>query len=562
MSVPRLDPLSDRHYGRSSIVNPARPAAKQSPRSVATQPRSIDVGFVASLVVVCLVGFVLTAYYAMKFGIPVVDTLNYLEVGRNLLQGRGFVTRFNFLHAWSGRSDYPGMAYYNPLYGLVLGTLWQLLDPRAVGVLATAVPCCLNAALIALIVRRSIGSVPAILSAIGFLLLPTTWDNLTMITAEQPAMTVVLLCLMLIQRCAPGSRRCWLCVGAIFGLGYFVKVGIATAVPGVIAAVVLTQAGSLAQRLRASRQPVLLLMAGIGMVVLPYTLLCKFTVGEIYPVYARAYRPFTLALQIGGHYVADSPAIRPDPARLPGLRDRAMNVLVNQWRMLRQLAGELGLLSGALIIGVAAARGAVRRQVILLLSVGASMAMGHAAALNWDRMDPGWAARYAIYTAPLLYPVGVYGIEWLVGRLLTGAVTRRAVVVAIWFLVSLPIVVPRFQSLRMVFFATEPRMLLMQHAMKFYAALIGPDDLVALDSSTFTACAAAFLDRPIVSLPFRKMDTPQSLHEFIEVFHPTLVIPGTTRSSFEVLPGLGYEQKQIPELGNAIVFLRRPGDGS
>jgi len=511
-----------------------------------------------ALVLVCAVAFVLTGGYAVKMGIPVVDTLTYLELGRNLLQGRGFVERFNFLHAWSGRADYPGMAYYNPLYGLVLGVLWQLLgNPGAAGVVATALPCCLNAALIAVIVRPAMGSLSAILSAIGFLLLPTTWVSLTMITAEHPALTIVLLCLLVMQRCTPRSRRGWLCVGGLLGLGYFVKVGIVTAVPGVIAAIVATQPGSLRQRVRAGRQPVLWVTAGMALVIVPYVLLGKHSVGEIYPVYARAYARWALAWQYGGHYVADSPAVRPDPARLPSVADRATNVLSNQWQMMRWSAGELGLLSVALVAGLVAARDDVRRLAILLLGVGASMALGHAAALSWERMDPGWTARYAIYAAPLWYPVGVYGIVWLVGRVVRPSVAS-VVVVVLWVLVSLPGIVPRITKLASVPWMRPPRVVQLQQVATLYARLVGPNDLVALDTSTFTACAAAFMDRPIVSLPFRAMDTPQSMREFVEIFHPTLVIPGTNRSSFEVLPSMGYAAKRMRELGDVVVFLRTP----
>jgi len=41
--------------------------------------------FVVTLLLVCGVGLVLTGTYAVKVGIPVVDTLTYLDVGRNLV---------------------------------------------------------------------------------------------------------------------------------------------------------------------------------------------------------------------------------------------------------------------------------------------------------------------------------------------------------------------------------------------------------------------------------------------------------------------------------------------
>jgi hypothetical protein len=507
--------------------------------------------------VVCALGLLLTATYAVKYGIPVVDTLMYLDVGRNLLKGRGFVERFNLIHAWPGPA-HSGMAFYNPLYGLVLGALWQLLgNPGAAGVAATALPCCVNAALIAVLVRPAMGSLTALLSAIGFLLLPTTWLSLAIITAEHPALTVVLVCLLVIQRCTLRSARSWMGVGAILGLAYFIKVGVATAVPGVIAAIVLTQPGSLAQRIRASRPLVLWLVAGIAVTVLPYLLLCKLTVGEIYPVFPVASQNWMLAAIYGGHYVADSPAVRPDVSRLPGVGERATNILLNQWDMLRALGRQLGLLVVAVIVGAFAARAEARRQAIFLLAVGASIAMGHAAIVSWQRIDPFWAARYIIYGAPLCYPVGVYGVVWLAGRLLRPGRVRGVAVVVVWGLVSLPAIVPLITQVRSVLVLKQPRVVELQRMAALYNTFAGPDDLVALDATTYDGCAAAFMDRPLVSLPFRAMDTPQSMREFVDVFHPAVVLPGQTRSGFRVLPRMGYQSRQIPQLAGATVFLRQ-----
>jgi hypothetical protein len=225
--------------------------------------------------------------------------------------------------------------------------------------------------------------------------------------------------------------------------------------------------------------------------------------------------------------------------------------------MLRGITSELGLLAAPLIVGLVAARGEVRRQAVVLLAVGASAAMGHAAALNWEHMDKAWAGRYAIYAAPLWYPVAAYGIVWLAGRVVRIGEWRTVVAVLMWVVLSLPTAVPRFSRVRSVLATEQPRVVQFQQVATRIAALIGPDELVAVDPRTYTAVAAAFLDRPVVSLPFEAMDTPQSYREFVEVFHPALIIPGTTRNPYQVLPALGYEPKRIPELDGMIVFLHR-----
>jgi hypothetical protein len=95
-------------------------------------PRVFTAPFVGGLSIVFVAGLFLTGRYAFEYGIPFADTYTYLAPGRNLLEGHGLITRFNVVQGWSGRLDHPGLAYYNPVYGLILAIVWQVLDSRAV----------------------------------------------------------------------------------------------------------------------------------------------------------------------------------------------------------------------------------------------------------------------------------------------------------------------------------------------------------------------------------------------------------------------------------------------
>ncbi|MFI5365539.1 MAG: glycosyltransferase family 39 protein [Candidatus Binatia bacterium] len=520
---------------------------------------SSTLSFWIGLALVSAIGVVLTAYHAIKFGIPFADTAIYVEVGRNLLAGRGFITRFNMVQGWSGALSYPGLAYYCPLYGLVLGAVWWLVgDPGYVGVLATALPCCIDAALLALLVRSTMGPVAALLSAIGYLLIPTTWISITLIGIEHPAVGIVLLCLLIVQYRVPHDANSWLWVGVLLGLGVLVKVSIALAWPGFIVAIGLTQNSSVKQRLRAGVLPVALLLAGIALVLVPYEALCRLVVGDLYPSYAPTGQNWGLATTFGGHFVAASPAVQPDLARLPSSSEKLANMAANMWSMLRWSTGELGLLTLTAVVVFVRGSDAARRLATFLVCIGAFYAAGHGASGNWFRFasDPSIAARYAIYTVAFWYPVGVYGLILLGEWLITSVTVRGAVVVAVWALVSIPIAVPLFKQFQTDARLEQHRVTRVQQVMQHCATLVGEDDLVAIAGGGMLIAGAVFLDRPAVALPQGAMDTPLTMREFIDVYHPALVIPGNNRSSYEVLPQMGYQLRRIKELGGTPVFLR------
>jgi hypothetical protein len=550
-----------------------------------------------------------TGWYAYWLGVPFADTYTYLDPGRNYMAGRGFVSRFNVVYGWSGRLDHPGWAYYNPLYGFLLALLWRVIDdPAWVACLATAVPASLNAALLGVLVRRSMGEVTAILSAAGYLLIPTTWRSLSLLAAEHPAMTLLLLALLLVEyRESRGPRR-WFWVGAVFGVAAFVKLTVLLVLPGLLVAVVARVPGDWRTRARRALRPAGGFLAGLAVLVLPYTAACALTVGERYPSYPGMARNWSLASVYGGRFVAASPAVEPEARNLPSPRDRLVIVLDNAQTFIRATAVELSVL--VLFIGVGIARaGAAQRLVVLLLLCGASLALGHAASFDWLRLsgETGSAARYALYVAAFWYPVAVFGLVRLLapagaqceltaetretrahGRTPLprgaeegqgggrekhdGPASRDGIhrperaallkqrctwlVVALWSACSLPHIAPRLVSFVEIAGRTQPRVTPWRQAMTALATAVGSDELVAVEGGGTLIGAAVFLDRPVVALPQDRLDTPETMRQFVEVFQPRLIIPGRTRSADAVLPDMGYQKAEVAELNRLTVYVR------
>jgi hypothetical protein len=514
-------------------------------------------------------GLVVTGLCAYYLGAPFADTYTYLEPGRNLLAGRGFITRFNVVYGWSGRLDHPALAYYNPLYGLLLAIVWWLIpNPALFSVIATAMPCSLNAVLLALLVRRAFGPLAALLSGAGYLLIPATWFNLYLTSAEHLAITIVLLCLLIVEYYVPRNGRGWFWVGVLLGVGYLVKVSLLLGVPGLLAAVAMTQQGNLRERICGSARAASRFGLGMALVVLPYTVFCRVTVGESYPSYPRMAETWSLATTYGGEYTADSPAVHPDLASLPGVAGRARIVIGNVQSLFEQSAAQLGLLALVMIIGLIDGEEPTRRLALFLTSTGASFALGHAAAFNW--MPISKEPRYAIYAGALWYPVGVYGLMRLVDRGVAWHPLRNRIIVGLWCVASLPAVLEHISTLQRITPSFQPRSIQMRSIMRPLAELAGPDDLVAVESGGRLLSAAIFLDRPVVPLPQGEMNRTKAIWQFIEVYRPALVIPGRNYNAIQVLLKLKmrYEAKEIKELTESeelkgypfkgYVFVRRP----
>ena len=384
-------------------------------------------------------------------------------------------------------------------------------------------PCSLNAVLLALLVRRAFGPLAALLSGAGYLLIQATWYNLFLISAEHPAITIVLLCLLIVEYYVPRHGRGWFSVGVLLGVGYFVKVSLLLGVPGLLAAVAMTQQGNLRERIRGSARAASRFGLGMALVVLPYMVFCRVTVGESYPSYPRMAKVWGLATIYGGEYIADSPAVRPDISSLPGVAARARIVIGNVRSLFEQSAAQLGLLALVMIIGLIDRNEGARRLALFLTSTGASFALGHATAFNWERLGE---PRYAIYAGALWYPVGVYGLMRLVDRGVAWRPLRNKIVVGIWCVASVRVVLEHISTLQQISPSLKPRSIEMQSMMRPIAALAGPDDLVAAESGSWLLSATIFLDRPVVPLPQGQMNRPKAIWQFMKVYRPALVLPG------------------------------------
>lgn len=519
-------------------------------RAAARPPKGDgDLVFRLGLLAVFAVGLVVTARYAFLNSVPFADTFTYLEPWRNLFEGRGLVTRYNVVYGWSGELSRPALAYYNPLYGLWIALPFQLFEnPAWVGVFSNALPCSMNAVALGLLTRRAFGPAVALLSALGYVLLPTTWLGMTLICAEHATVGVLLLLLLLIEYRVRANERAWVWVGVVLGVGFLVKVSVLLVVPLLVVAAPLMQEGTLRIRILGSVRPLLRVAAGFAAIALPYAVVCQVVVGELYPVYPNMARNWALADAYGGSYLPESPAVRPDAEAVPGFAELLVITLENGWAMLWAGVKEVGFL--AFFVPAAFVRGRARGLALLLVVTGLTMAIGHAASFNFLRLASSDSPRrYALYSAVFWYPVAVCGLAVCTAWIARASRRQSVGLLVAWLVLSLPLVSPLRERYEKAAAVTVPKMLAWQRSMEPIGALVGPDELVAVGLGG----PSLFLDRPVVSLPAGKLATPTALAQFVRVFRPTMVVP-TNPVVGRAIIELGYRARAAP--GGRVVLLR------
>jgi hypothetical protein len=73
-----------------------------------------------------------------------------------------------------------------------------------------------------------------------------------------------------------------------------------------------------------------------------------------------------------------------------------------------------------------------------------------------------------------------------------------------------------------------------------------PDDLIAVSGGGFLICGSMFLERPVVSSPQGRMDNPEDVQRFLEIYKPKLVVPVQHSCVRQVAYEMGYQPRLVP----------------
>ncbi|MBI5209850.1 MAG: hypothetical protein HY927_07760 [Elusimicrobia bacterium] len=240
------------------------------------------------------------------FGFMSPDASLYLDIGRNILSGKGAVTSSNFYHFWLAK-HHPALPYVPPLYPVFAGVVWKLAGLKgAIGanILLLGANCGLLYAILSRTSGRLAAALAALLVGVTFPVVKTSIYPWT----EQ----LHLLFLLSAFHLHLAGRRKDVLVGVILGASCLVRVASLHNIAAFALSRVVLEGLSREALLRQAKTAL-----GVLAVLLPYEAFCWLAYGIVFPEYPAASKTFTLAgYHPGAYYALAMPVLRAPPIPL------------------------------------------------------------------------------------------------------------------------------------------------------------------------------------------------------------------------------------------------------
>ncbi|MFA5039785.1 MAG: hypothetical protein WC732_08940 [Candidatus Omnitrophota bacterium] len=498
-------------------------------------------GLLRNLLLIFFVSTLIKLIPALTLPVYSSDAGTYLDMARNLLEGRGLVCSYNVYQFWPG-PYYPGWPFMQPLFPLLIAVIWFFTPSLHAVSLANVFLSGINVLLLyAIVMRLYDDSKVAFWSA---LLASVMWPmRLTSVQpwTEQMHLLFLLLAILVLMRAAgssspPGKIQKW----HFFAAGVLIASSVLVRVSGVFVLFLWPVAWFFCEGAgRQTWKKTLWFLAGFSAVFIPYEIFCFWRFHLFYPEYPQAAKDFTIAAQSGCFYDFLKPVLRVPSVFAPHFSWRSLSVMAGHvlkfGETLRQ-DWPLLLIVVLAFKSVKVLRERKGGEVLLWLT-----AVGHVLffSLSFWWLDPRRleAHRYLLVPLTLLMPLAVKGL-WDVRDILKEPFSRKyaklyfpAAVVSLFAF----FVIPAWHGSRPwaeFLFRKNPRVVVLQQTADWLKSRTTKEDLVA----TTQYQEAYVLERPIVSLPEGQALTHENLKRFFEVYKPAYIWISLKRCSHYLEP--------------------------
>ncbi len=226
------------------------------------------------------------------------DACLYLDIGRNLFEGKGFITTYNFYQFWKD-SSYPAFSFMHPIFCIIAGFLYKLFNTiKAVSIFNMFITY-LNILLIYYIfdfLSEKIRLIICALISFNYTMFVTSLFPWT----EQLHLFFLLLSFYIFKKF---SFKKVFIIGIIMGIVTLVRVA---NVYNIFGYLIFFQLFS-----KERFKNIIWFCAGTFLILFPYEVLCFIKCHKFFPEYLLAAKYFGQARLFGGEYFYQTPILRP-----------------------------------------------------------------------------------------------------------------------------------------------------------------------------------------------------------------------------------------------------------
>ncbi len=333
------------------------------------------------------------------------DVVEYVDLGRRLAAGQGFLLGVKAYHFGGTEVLHDGLSERAPLYPLLVAGLFRLgvsLNGLQVVNAALAAGC---VALIGGIGERLFGRRAGVISAVLAGASPVVLARMVPPMSEALSVGLVLLATWLLVRDHRGPKHYALAAGMVLGVAYLARPTALVAAGALVLGVLLT-----GPTLRHAMTGVAALVLGAALLIVPTVMYSVVTRGSLtYSGQTYLYSVFKDADVVRNGYVQPIPTAREFIAQNTEFVIGAIvdNVWEYGYLLFAQPDWLLPLTPGLVAVSWLAIRGRLPRVCILPVLVAASNFALYAA--TWSN----YQERYQLLTLLLLMPFAVRGLEAL-----------------------------------------------------------------------------------------------------------------------------------------------------
>ena len=508
-------------------------------RSFYNDPRCLDALYIICIIIIIL--FLLIPLVGNAI-LSSPDASCYLDAGRNIFSGKGFVSSYNLYQFWPGKY-FPLFPYTQPLYPILAGLFITLWGWKA-AVYLNVFLCTVNAVMIYQLLRLYTGRIESFLMTLGVCLSINFYLSALQAWTEQLHLFFLLSAITVFLKY---ERSHWM-IGVLFGLGCLVRVASAYNAFAFALAIAYLKGFS-----KESLKFYLFVFFGFVLVLGSYELFCFFKYGFFYPQYSSAAKIHTLASSIPGAFYKESiPVLN----SLPHTMD-VRSVFTTFNTHIKDFYMSFGWMKETLALCLIFAVYEVLRKKHALMTImlfqGFFVIGLYAFIYYWyDQLTQADVLRYSLVPFTLLWCAGFLSISNLIKARVPGPYQRAVVIVFIlmmFYVLSHKII--SYVQWRTAFMNVihskgfQSQQDKKQEIYDWIKANTPQDCLVASewDQDGF------LFSRPFVSLPKGELSGEKNLSDFLRIYRPDYVFVLAANARMrDSLKTMGFEEEKTNEL--------------